>query len=255
MTEEARVRESMVAAWDAGAATYDTQRRHGIVHEDEAVAWSRLATAIFGDPRRTEVPIRHVLDVGTGTGLMALLAAELGHDVTGLDMSEAMLSLAEQKSRALHLDVRWELGDAERPPYAPSSFDVLVSRHVAWTLLHPAETFETWATLVRPGGIVIVIDGAYGGRGPVARLARWLIARRGGGNDHAYPHEVQARLPLAHQTDPGAVLKLMREAGMNDVKARPLTEIERVERSHMGRLERLADTWIRYLASGRRPTS
>jgi hypothetical protein len=89
----------------------------------------------------------------------------------------------------------------------------------------------------------------------VARLARWLIARRGGGNDHAYPHEVQARLPLAHQTDPGAVLKLMREAGMNDVKARPLTEIERVERSHMGRLERLADTWIRYLASGRRPTS
>ena len=254
MTDDTHLRAAIVHAWNEGAATYDDHRRHGILHEDESVAWSRMATAIFGDPRRTEVPIKRVLDVGTGTGLMALLAAELGHDVTGLDMSEAMLDRARRKARELRLDVRWDVGDAEDPPYAPGTFDILVSRHVAWTLLHPAETLETWSTLVRPGGLVAILDGAYGGVGPVARVARWWLARRHpGGSDHAYPHEVQERLPLARQRSTEEVARLMRSVGLQGVKVRPLTEIERVERSHMTRAERLADTWIRYLATGRRP--
>jgi ubiquinone/menaquinone biosynthesis C-methylase UbiE len=200
------------------------------------------------------VPIRRVLDIGTGTGLMALLAAELGHDVTGLDMSEGMLDQARRKARELRLDVRWDVGDAEAPPYSPGTFDVLVSRHVAWTLLHPAETLETWSTLVRPGGLVAILDGAHGSGGPIARAAKWWL-RRGqpAGNDHAYPHEVQDRLPLARQRSTEEVARLMRSAGLADVKVRPLTEIERVERSHMTSVERLADTWIRYLATGRRP--
>jgi SAM-dependent methyltransferase len=259
MQDETEIRRSIAAAWEAGAASYDESLRHGIIHEDEAVAWSRLATAIFGDPRRTDVPIKLVLDVGTGTGLMALLAAELGHDVTALDMSEAMLDQARQKARSLHLDIRWEVGDAEDPPYAPGTFDVLVSRHLVWTLLHPGETLERWATLVRPGGLVVILDGAYEKRDPgrrfVARVASWIVRRRSDPTDHAYPEDVQQRLPLVRQRSPSAVADLMRGAPLVDVKIRPLTEIERVERSHMGRLERLADTWVRYLASGRRPLS
>ncbi|HLA15756.1 MAG TPA: methyltransferase domain-containing protein [Candidatus Limnocylindrales bacterium] len=253
MTDEPQIRETITATWDAGAGTYDDHLRHGILHEDEGVAWSRLATAIFGDPRRTEVPIKRVLDVGTGTGLMALLAAELGHDVTGLDASEGMLDRARRKARDLHLDVRWDIGDAEDPPYAPGTFDILVSRHVTWTLLHPAETFERWSTLVRPGGLIVILDGSSSAGGPVARLAKWLVRRRSGGNDHAYPDHVHHSLPLAHGATPAAIARLMREAGIGDVKVRPLTEIERVERSHMSRLERLADTWIRFMATGRRP--
>jgi 2-polyprenyl-3-methyl-5-hydroxy-6-metoxy-1,4-benzoquinol methylase len=258
MTDETQVRQAIVATWDESAGTYDRHLRHGILHEDEGVAWSRLATALFGDPRRTDVPIKRILDVGTGTGLMALLAAELGHDVTGLDVSESMLELARRKAASLRLDVRWDLGDAEDPPYAPGTFDVLVARHVAWTLLHPRETIERWSTLVRPGGLIVIIDGAYGSRDPLTRItaaiARWILDRRSGGSGHAYPDMVQERLPLARQRSPVTVAGLMRDAGLRDVKVRPLTEIERVERAHMGTLERLADTWIRYLASGRRPT-
>ena len=260
MTDEAEIRATIAATWDAGADTYDDHLRHGILHEDEGVAWSRLATAIFGDPRRTEVPIKRVLDVGTGTGLMALLAAELGHDVTGLDMSEGMLDNARRKARDLHLDVRLDLGDAEDPPYAPGTFDVLISRHLVWTLLHPADTLETWSTLVRPGGLIVVIDGAYGDRDPIgaitARIAGWILRRRGHGtNDHAYPDAVMGRLPLARQRSPAALADLMRAAGLESVKVRPLTEIERVERAHLGLLERLSDRWVRYLATARRPIS
>lgn len=254
MIDESDLRAAMVSAWDAGAASYDGHRRHGILHEDEGVAWSRMATAIFGDPRRTEVPIKRVLDVGTGTGLMALLAAELGHDVTGLDVSEAMLDQARRKARELHLDVRWDVGDAEDPPYAPGTFDILVSRHLVWTLLHPGETLEAWSTLVRPGGLVAILDGAYGSGGPLARLAKWWLARqKPASNEHAYPHEVHARLPLARQRSTDEVVHLLRSVGLEDVKVRPLTEIERIERSHMTRAERLADTWIRYLVTARRP--
>ncbi len=257
MADEGEIRETIVAAWDAGASTYDDHPRHGIIHDDESLAWSRLATAIFGDPRRTDVPIKLVLDVGTGTGLMALLAAELGHDVTGLDMSEGMLDQARRKARELRLDVRWDLGDAEDPPYAPGTFDVLISRHLVWTLLHPLETFETWATLVRPGGLVVVIDGAYGDRDPfaaiTAQIARWLIERRSQhSSDHAYPDEVMERLPLARQRSPTAIARLMRGAGLEDIKIRPLMEIERVERAHMALIDRLADRWVRYLATSRR---
>jgi SAM-dependent methyltransferase len=67
------------------------------------------------------------LDVATGTGGVALRAARAGADVTGLDLSEDMLAKAEQGAAAEGLDVRLDLGDAERLPYDDASFDVVSS--------------------------------------------------------------------------------------------------------------------------------
>lgn len=257
--DDTELKRELTAVWDAGAATYDGTPRHGILDEDEEAAWRRLAAAIFGDPRRTGVPIRRVLDVGTGTGLLALLAAELGHEVHGIDLSEAMLDRARRKGRDRHLDVAWEIGDAEAPPYAPSTFDVVAARHLVWTLPHPAEAMATWATLVRPDGLVVVLDGAF--RAPPRpfdlpiRIAAALVERRAraeADDDHAYRPEHRARLPFARQRDPRAIVGLMEAAGLGDVKVRPLGEIERIERARQGWLQRLADRWVRYLATGRR---
>ncbi len=50
-----------------------------------------------------------ILDVGCGTGEHAVLAAQLGLDVTGIDLDEAALRIAERglTARLLHVDARW----------------------------------------------------------------------------------------------------------------------------------------------------
>ena len=135
-----------------------------------------------------------MLDVGCGTGFLALQLAALGHRATGVDMADEMLRRAQAKAAAAGLSVRFELGDAEQLPYADASFDVLIERHVIWTLPAPEVALREWARLLRAGGHIYLIEGdwrrgpvnpdyasivdalpLYGGR-PSTELRRYLVA-------------------------------------------------------------------------------
>jgi ubiquinone/menaquinone biosynthesis C-methylase UbiE len=260
MTDDPFKRQ-LVAAWDAGARQYDAAPRHGIRHDDEWVAWRRLMAAILGDPSHADVPRRRVLDVGTGTGVLAMLAAELGHDVTGIDLSAAMLAEARQKAAAGGLGVEWRVGDAEDLPDDMAGFDVVVSRHLLWTLPHPDRALHSWRSAATPGGLIAVIDGVYARRRwPMSwaeRAAAAVVERRRRDDDHAHDYgpEAYRSLPLARQPDTRAVERLLRGAGLEHVRIRNLGEVDRVERAHQSALERLADGWRRYLATGRTPAA
>ena len=104
--------------WDADAPTYDRSLGHGIEHPAAAGAW-KAALARHLPP----VPAV-VLDVGAGTGAMSLLAAELGHRVTALDISPGMLAHAERKGSERGLLVDTIVGTAEEPPDGP--FDAVM---------------------------------------------------------------------------------------------------------------------------------
>jgi ubiquinone/menaquinone biosynthesis C-methylase UbiE len=71
-----------------------------------------------------------------------------------------MLVEARHKAAARHLAVRFEEGDAEQLPFAPGSFDLVISRHVLWTLPHPEAAIDEWLRVLRPGGRLAIIDGA-----------------------------------------------------------------------------------------------
>jgi ubiquinone/menaquinone biosynthesis C-methylase UbiE len=247
------------ASWDAGARAYDGTPRHGLRHDDEWVAWRRLMAAVLGDPSHADVPRRRVLDVGTGTGVLALLIAELGHEVSGLDLSEGMLAEAQRKAREAGLAIDLRVGDAEDPPVDLGEFDAVVCRHLVWTLPDPGRAIAAWSAATRANGLIAVIDGI---RRPTRPPRTWLVgaaarlvARREatGAGDHEYPTETYGRLPLARQTDTSAIRSLLGGAGLADVRVRGLPEIDRVERRHLDRLARLADRWTPYLATGRVP--
>jgi demethylmenaquinone methyltransferase / 2-methoxy-6-polyprenyl-1,4-benzoquinol methylase len=96
-------------------------------------------------------PSGHVLDVATGTGLVATQLLRRGHRVTGLDQSAEMLAIARRR-----LDGRVELveASAESLPFDDAAFDHLTFTYLLRYVDDPAATLAELARVVRPGGVV-----------------------------------------------------------------------------------------------------
>ena len=157
--------------WDAAAPSFDDEPDHGLRDPGVRQAWaSRLRSWLPG-------PASDVLDLGCGTGSLSLLAAEQGHRVTGVDRSPAMVDLARAKLAGR--DAAFLVGDAAAPPVGEERYDVVLVRHVLWTLPDPARVLRHWVGLLRPGGRLVLVEGVWGTVSPVgipADLLTGLLA-------------------------------------------------------------------------------
>jgi SAM-dependent methyltransferase len=98
-------------------------------------------------------PGERVLDVGTGTGVVALAAAHRGARVTGLDLTPPLLAVARDNARiAGREDIEWTEGDAEALPYPDASFDVVVSQFGHMFAPRPDVAVAQMRRVLRPGG-------------------------------------------------------------------------------------------------------
>lgn len=208
--------------WNARGGDYDAQPRHGLLDEREKAAWLEALRELL-PPAPADV-----LDVGAGTGFMALLLAELGHRVTATDLAEGMLTTARAKAAGMANPPAFLVGDAQEPEFPGGSFDVVTNRHLLWTLLDPARAFANWHRLLRPGGRVVAIDGL------------WWLEREGrdeqpspraGGeeNERGYTARLEAALPLRCTRSLDEILEIARAAGLAGVRAVHLEELGRVE--------------------------
>lgn len=111
------------------------------------------------------------LDVGTGTGGVAVRAARAGADVTGSDLAPALIETARRLASAEGLVIEYEVGDAEELPYADASFDIVSSCFGSmFAPDHGAVTREL-ARVTRPGGrLGLVTWDPEGGIGDFFRL-------------------------------------------------------------------------------------
>lgn len=102
-----------------------------------------------------------VLDVGTGTGVIATSLALLGHDVTGVDLCSNMIAKAKENTAAMGLDVNFVCTSAGELPFADNSFDVVISRNLLWALPEPESTLKQWRRVLKPDGLLIYWDGNH----------------------------------------------------------------------------------------------
>lgn len=217
--------------WDDDAHTYDATKSHAISDPLEAAAWRQALREALPEPGAS------VLDVGAGTGALSLLAAELGYEVTSLDLSPGMLAQAERKAKERRLDGRmtFAVGSAAAPP--PGPFDAVMERHVVWTLPEPVGALRSWREVA---GRLVLFEGMWG-QTDVATRAKDSAARvlnrvfRTPPDHHApYPEEVLAELPLARQSSPAPMIEAVYEAGWRGVRIKRLRDVEWAARLHEG---------------------
>ena len=92
------------------------------------------------------------LDVATGTGEIAIRAAQGGADVTGLDLAPDLLETARSRAADAGAEVSFEQGDAENLPYEDGSFDTVTSSFgVMFAPDHAAAGAEL-GRVCKPGG-------------------------------------------------------------------------------------------------------
>ena len=163
------VKQQVAAHWDRRAAHFDEDFGHSIRTPAERAAWDRIFDLVL--PRRSGL---EALDAGCGTGFLSFELAARGHRVTGVDFAPAMIAEARRKATERSVPVRFEEGDAEQLPFGPASFDLVISRHLSWTLPHPPEAIGEWIRVLRPGGRLVVVDSQFdaGATPPAAQNAR-----------------------------------------------------------------------------------
>lgn len=103
----------------------------------------------------------NILDVGTGTGFFAILMAQLGHKVTGIDLTPAMLEEAAAMAAGLGLDIAFRHMDAQQLDFPDGTFDVVLSRNLTWTLPEPEKAYAEWHRVLKPGGLLLNFDADY----------------------------------------------------------------------------------------------
>jgi demethylmenaquinone methyltransferase / 2-methoxy-6-polyprenyl-1,4-benzoquinol methylase len=170
----------------AASAGGSARKRHAIelfsglgAHYDTLSA----ALSLGQDPRwrralvsaLAPAPGERVLDVATGTGMVAAELLARGCSVVGIDQSAEMLAMARARfagaaggggshgggggSRAADgVRVRWIEGQAEALPFGDASFDALTFTYLLRYVDDPAATMRELARVIRPGGRIASLE-------------------------------------------------------------------------------------------------
>ena len=95
-----------------------------------------------------------VLDVGCGTGVVAITATKLGATVNGVDLTPQLLDRARENSQIAHVDIEWLEADVEQLPFRDGEFDTVVSQFAHMFAPRPEVAIAEMLRVLRPGGTI-----------------------------------------------------------------------------------------------------
>ncbi len=149
------VSDEIAGYWNDYAAAYDAEPDHGLGVPATREAWRSLLE------RWLPAQSSDVADLACGTGSLTALVAGLGHSVVGVDLAGSMVERARAKTVDLSGQVTIKQGDVSLPPIEPVSIDVILARHILWTLPDPQAALARWQSLLRPGGRFLLVEGRW----------------------------------------------------------------------------------------------
>lgn len=224
--------------WDYRSGSYNNE---GIEQSEERrKAWkAMLSTAIEGKRGL------NVLDVGTGPGFLALLFAEMGNEVTAVDLSHNMLEKARKNASKKSLNINFLHGDAENLQLPDSHFDIVVNRYLLWTLPDPGKALMEWKRVLKDGGTIIAIDGDWNEQKLSRRIWMKVSDFSRGVKEGKYMkiyrkqyEPIKKDLPL-FSLKPDHVYKLFKDSGFETVVIQRMDEASGSEKKKSDFLDKL----------------
>jgi SAM-dependent methyltransferase len=200
------------------------------------------------------LPGQHILDLGTGTGVLARQFARQGAQATGIDIAAGQVEAARALAEREGVSARFEVAPAEQSPFANASFDVITALQ-CWLYFDPQRAIAEVRRLLRPGGVLVTCYFSWLPRlDPVARASEQLVLRFNpqwsgadwAGNIPPLPGWAKADFTLTAMFWYDEAIPFTREAWRGRMRAcrgvgatLSAEEIERYDREHAALLEGL----------------
>lgn len=127
------------------ASVYDAQRAHP---PEVAAQIGQTLVGLIGS-------CASLLELGVGTGRIALPTAQAGGLVAGLDISAEMLTLAAQRAKATEIELALICGDAQQLPFPDQSFEAVLAVHVLHLLPDWRSALSEIVRVLKPGGLFV----------------------------------------------------------------------------------------------------
>lgn len=141
--------------WQERAAGFMQLRQQELISTKYKLWQQEIATHL---PQSKSLKI---LDIGCGAGFFSILLAKAGYDVTGVDLTPAMIEEAKLLTKNQHCQAKFLVMDAENLAFADETFDAVVARNVTWNLPHPDIAYKEWLRILKPGGLLLNYDAEY----------------------------------------------------------------------------------------------
>jgi len=139
----------------------------------------------------------------------------MGHDVTGVDLSENMLEKAAKNAKEKGVDVSLVQGDAEEIPLNDGEYDFVLSKYLLWTLPQPDKFMSECCRLLKDGGLMMIVDGLWfqNPDGTEKKSSRYE-------KFNELYSDVKPNLPLAKNNTPERITALAQSHGFEAVSWR-----------------------------------
>ncbi|MEO6069951.1 MAG: bifunctional demethylmenaquinone methyltransferase/2-methoxy-6-polyprenyl-1,4-benzoquinol methylase UbiE [Chitinophagaceae bacterium] len=222
--EEIGKKEQVSAMFDAIAFRYDFMNRFLSAGID--IGWRKKAIDLF----KKEAP-QHLLDVATGTGDMAIMAAKRLHlkKITGIDISPKMLEIGRKKVLKENLSTEIELlsGDSETINFSHDSFDGVMVAFGLRNFENLEKGLQEILRVMKPGALMVALEFSKPRTGPVRwfyqfymgkiapQMAKWFHQ-----NKEAYQYLNESAKAFPDQKD---FVQILNNVGFSDTSFKPLS--------------------------------
>lgn len=212
MKEDYHTAEGQAALWNgrAGQAWIDAQAALDRMFK---AFEERLVQAVAGRSATS------VLDVGCGTGSTTLaIARRTGAACLGLDISRAMIAVAEARAEQEGVAAQFLAADAQSHVLEPASFDMIVSRFGVMFFEDPVAAFANLRAAAAPGAQLCVFVWRSAAENPFMTAAERAAA--------PFLSDLPVRKPDAPGqfafADPARVRRILADSGWKDIDIQPV---------------------------------